>query len=45
MGIETAAGEIKTGKTFEEFEEAMLKNYPDYDGKTLLHANGMFLKF
>ena len=43
--LETAAGEIKNSKTFEEFEEAMLKNYPDYDGKTLLHANGMFLKF
>lgn len=37
--------EMKKCKTFEEFEQKMIKNYPNHGGKTLLHANGMFLKF
>ena len=40
-----AEAELKTSKTFEEFEQKMLKNYPNHGGKTLLHANSMFLKF
>ena len=43
--LECANAERKKSKTFEEFEKKMLKNYPNHDGKTLLHANGMFLKF
>ena len=43
--LECAAVEIRDSKTFEEFEQKMLTHYPDYAGKTLLHANGMFLKF
>ena len=43
--LECAETEIKNSKTFEEFEQKMLKNYPNHCGKTLLHANGMFLKF
>ena len=43
--LECANAEKQKSKTFEEFEQKMLKNYPNHDGKTLLHANGMFLKF
>ena len=43
--LECAEIEMKNSKTFEEFEQKILKKFPDYDGKTLLHANGMFLKF
>ena len=43
--LECANAEMKNCKTFEEFEQKMIKNYPNHDGKTLLHANGMFLKF
>lgn len=43
--LEKAGVALKNSKTFDEFETAMLKNYPDYEGKTLLHANAMFLKF
>ena len=43
--LECAIAEKQKSKTFEEFEQKMLKNYPNHDGKTLLHANGMFLKF
>ena len=43
--LECAEIEMKKSKTFEEFEQKMLKKFPDYDGKTLLHATGMFLKF
>ena len=43
--LEFANAEMKKCKTFEEFEQKMIKNYPNHCGKTLLHANGMFLKF
>ena len=43
--LECANAEMKKCKTFEEFEQKMIKNYPNHCGKTLLHANGMFLKF
>ena len=43
--LEKAQIELDNSKIFEEFEEKMLKAFPKYDGKTLLHANGMFLKF
>ena len=43
--LECAEIEMKNSKTFEEFEQKILKKFPDYDGKTLLHATGMFLKF
>ena len=43
--LECAEAELKSSKTFEEFEQKMLKNYPNHGGKTLLYAIGMFLKF
>lgn len=42
--LECAAAEMKAAKTFEEFEQKMLEHYPDYAGKTLLHANEMFFE-
>ena len=43
--LECADAEMKKSKSFEEFEQKMLKNYPNHGAKSLLHANGMFLKF
>lgn len=43
--LKQAESELKRSKNFAEFEEKMLQIYPDYDGRTLLKANGMFLKF
>ena len=43
--LDKAVLALKTSKSFDEFESAMLKAYPDYGGKSLLKANGMFLKF
>ena len=43
--LKKAEAEIKTCKSFAEFESKMLQHFPTYEGLTLLKANSFFLTF